>query len=95
LKRSSKALPKHTCKIREYYNFGVPDSDKLLFHVDEAMSWESVRNLQRMKSTLLLVQNVISQSDVSEEIVVCLGDVRESLEEVFLAVDEGAKFGVG
>ena len=73
-------------------NFGFPDSDKLLFHIDEAMSWESVRNLERMKSTLLLVQNVISQSDVPEEIVVCLGDVRESLEEVFLAVDEGKKF---
>jgi len=27
------------------YDFGFPDSDKLLFHIDEAMSWESVRNL--------------------------------------------------
>ena len=53
------------------------------------MIWESVRNLERMKSTLLLIQNVISQSDVPEEIVVCLGDVRESLEEVFLAMEEG------
>ena len=73
-------------------NFGFPDSDKLLFHIDEAMSWESVRNLERMKSTLLLVQNIISQSDVPEEIIECLGDVRESLEEVFLAMEEGEKF---
>ncbi len=72
--------------------FGFPDSDKLLFHIDEAMSWESVRNLESMKSTLLLVQNVISQSDVPEEIIECLGDVRESLEEVFLAIKEGEKF---
>lgn len=49
-------------------DFGSPDSDKVLFHIDEAMSWEFVRNLERMKSTLLLVQNVISQSDAPEEI---------------------------
>ena len=73
-------------------NFGFPDSDKLLFHIDEAISWESVRNLERMKSTLLLVQNTISQSDTPEEIKECLGDVRESLEEVFLAIEEGEKF---
>ena len=72
-------------------NFGFPDSDKLLFHIDEAMSWESVRNLDRMKSTLLLVQNVISQSDVPEDIKDCLADVREDLEEVFSAIKEGEK----
>ncbi len=27
-------------------NFGFPESDKLLFHINEAMSWESVRNLK-------------------------------------------------
>ena len=73
-------------------HFGFPDSDKLLFHIDEAMSWESVRNLERMKSTLLLVQNIISQSAAPEEIVECLGDVKETLEEVFLAIAEGEKF---
>ncbi len=73
-------------------DFGFPDSDKLLFHIDEAMSWESVRNLERMKSTLLLVQNIISQSDTPEEIIGCVGTVREGLEEVFLAIKEGEKF---
>jgi len=73
-------------------NFGFPDSDKLLFHIDEAMSWESVRNLNRMKSTLLLVQNIISQSDVPEEIVECFVAVRGSMEEVFSAMAEGEKF---
>jgi len=45
-----------------------------------------------MKSTLLLVQNIISQSDTPEEIKECLADVRESLEEVFVAIEEGEKF---
>ncbi len=73
-------------------DFGFPDSDKLLFHIDEAMSWESVRNLERMKSTLLLVQNIISQSDTPGEITECAGTVRENLEEAFLAMKEGEKF---
>jgi len=73
-------------------NYGFPDSGKLLFHIDEAMSWESVRNLERMKSTLLLVQNIISQSDAPGEIEECLADVKESLVKVLLAVDEGEKF---
>jgi len=73
-------------------DFGFLDSDKLLFRIDEAMSWESVRNLERMKLTLLLVQNIISQSDVPEEIKECLGDVREGMDEVFSALQEGEKF---
>ena len=72
-------------------DFGFPDSDKLLFHIDEAMSWESVRNLKQMKSTLLLVQNIITQSDTPEEIKECLVGVRGSLEEVFSAMAEGEK----
>ena len=76
-------------------NFGFPDSDKLLFHIDEAMSWESVRNLKRMKSTLLLVQNIVSLSDAPEEIKECLECVRGSLKEVFSAMVEGEKFRVG
>ena len=72
--------------------FVFPNSDKLLFHINEAMNWESVRNLERMKSTLLLVQNIISQSDTPEEVMECLGDVRENMEQVFLAMKEGEKF---
>jgi hypothetical protein len=29
-------------------NFGFPGSDKIIFHIDEAMSWECVRDLNRM-----------------------------------------------
>ena len=43
-------------------NFGFQNSDKLLFHIDEAMSWECVRNLKLMKETLLLVHNIARQS---------------------------------
>ena len=43
-------------------DFGFPNSDKLLFHIDEAMSWECVRNLKLMKETFLLIQNISVQS---------------------------------
>lgn len=43
-------------------NFGFPNSDKLFFHIDEAMSWECVRNLKLMKETLLLAHNIAAQS---------------------------------
>lgn len=33
-------------------DFSFQDADKLLFHIDEAISWESVRNLTRMKTFL-------------------------------------------
>jgi len=56
------------------------------------MSWESVRNQKRMKSTLLLVQNNFSQSEAPEEIVECLAEVRGGLEEVLSVLAEGEKF---
>ena len=70
-------------------NFGFPNSDKLLFHIDEAMSWESVRNLKKMKSTLLLVQNIAVQTKSPEEVLEWVDDVRESLEATFEAIAEG------
>ena len=71
-------------------NFGFPDSDKLLFHIDEAMSWESVRNLKRMESSLLLIRNITTQTESPEEVLELIDDVRESLEETFEAIAEGS-----
>ena len=72
-------------------NFGFPGSDKLLFHIDEAMSWECVRNLKLMKETFLLVQNISVQSGAPEEIMECVDMVRADMEEVFSAIAEGEK----
>ncbi len=69
--------------------FGFPNSDKLLFQIDEAMSWESVRNLNHMKSTLLLVQNIIAQTESSEEVIFWVNEVRGSLDDTLQAIIEG------
>lgn len=45
-----------------------PESERLLFHIDEGMSWESVRNLDSMRKTLLLIQNIAAQSKVPDEV---------------------------
>jgi hypothetical protein len=45
------------------------DSEKLIFHINEAMSWESVRNLQQMKATLLIIRNIVNQTNASGEIL--------------------------
>ena len=70
-------------------NFGFPDSDKLIFHINEAMSWESVRNLKKMKSTLLVVQNIATQIEAPPEVIEWVDDVRGSLDVAFKAIAEG------
>ena len=70
-------------------NFGFPDSDNLIFQIDEAMSWESVRNLKNMKSTFIVVQNIALQSEAPEEVIEWVDDVRENLNSAFEAVAEG------
>ncbi len=70
-------------------NFGFLNSDKLLFHINEAMSWESVRNLKEMESTLLLIENIIKQTNSPDEVVEFIYDVRESLNETYEAISEG------
>ncbi len=62
-----------------------PECDGLLFHIDEGMSWESVRNLEMMHKALLLVSNIIAQAKAPTSIVEAVDAVREALRE---AVDE-------
>ncbi len=58
-------------------NPGFTHWDRVLLHIDEAMSWESVRNLRQMNRALLLVRKLIQQSDASDEIKECLISVDE------------------
>ena len=65
-----------------------PDCDRLLAHIDEGMSWESVRNLDNMKESLLLVHNIAARPDVPEEIKEWVKVVREDLDEVLIVLEE-------
>jgi hypothetical protein len=63
-------------------NHPFPESERLLFHIDEAMSWESVRDLKRMRSTLLLIQNLCSVNSVPEELIDWIEEILHTLQEV-------------
>ncbi|RPI78109.1 MAG: hypothetical protein EHM45_06700 [Desulfobacteraceae bacterium] len=66
-----------------------PESQRLLFHIDEAMSWENVRQLGSMRNILLLIRNIAGQAKAPEEISENIKIVAEDLEEVFIAIKKG------
>ena len=63
-------------------NHLFPESESLLFHIDEGMSWESVRNLSRIRKALLLIQNIASVNQMPEEVIEGIEDVLEILSEI-------------
>ena len=66
-----------------------PEWERLLFHIDEGMSWESVRNLGSMRAALLMIHNIAAQADVPPDIIEWINTVWSNLEEVFAAIAEG------
>lgn len=70
---------------------GFPNLERLLFHINEAMSWESVRNLEKMKQALLLIQNIASQSQIPQDIQECMETVREDMDEVLSLIAQGIR----
>ncbi|TWI71168.1 hypothetical protein LZ24_02133 [Desulfobotulus alkaliphilus] len=56
--------------------------DRVLFHVDEAMSWESVRNLKRMPPLFLIIRNLCIQGKAPQDIMENIQDLDDILGEV-------------
>jgi hypothetical protein len=75
------------CAVVESIPF--PEWERLLFHIDEGMSWESVRNLESMRKTLLLIENIVRKSDCPSEVEEWVETVRDDLEEVFEEIAAG------
>ncbi len=61
---------------------GFEGWDRVIFHIDEAMSWESVRNLRRMPPLLLIIRNICVQGKAPEEVLENLRELDEVLKEV-------------
>lgn len=68
---------------------GFPDWQRALFHIDEAMSWESVRNLQYMHTRLVLIRNLLAADQVPEVVSESLEFVNAAMEETVEALKEG------
>ena len=60
---------------------GFEGWDRAIFHIDEAMSWESVRNLRRMPPLLLIIRNICAQGKAPEEVLKSIREVDEVLKE--------------
>jgi hypothetical protein len=63
---------------------GFEGWDRALFHIDEAMSWETVRNLRRMPPLLLVIRNHCLQGKAPDEVVQNIDDVNEVLTEALV-----------
>lgn len=63
------------------YTGGFENWDRVLFHTDEAMSWETIRNLDRMPALVLIIRNLCVQSGISGEVLQNLEEVTSILEE--------------
>lgn len=70
-------------------NFNFENADKLLFHIDEAMSWESVRNLATMKATFILIRNIALQSQAPKAVLEAIDQVQDDLDETMQALANG------
>lgn len=68
---------------------GFPDWELALFHIDEAMSWESVRNLAVMQQRLILVRNRLRHDGLPEDVIACLEDVNAMMDETLEALRKG------
>lgn len=60
---------------------GFEGWDRALFHIDEAMSWETVRNLRLMPPLLLIIRNLCLQGKAPNEVVQNIDDVNAVLTE--------------
>jgi hypothetical protein len=68
---------------------GFAHWDNILFHIDEAMSWETVRRLERMSPLVLLIRNIAVQGNAPEEIIEHIDAIDDLLKEVYQTLKHG------
>jgi hypothetical protein len=60
---------------------GFPGWERVLFHIDEAMSWETVRYLERREPLRLLIRNLAAQGQAPAEVLEAMEEIAEILQE--------------
>jgi len=61
---------------------GFEGWDRALFHIDEAISWETVRNLKGMPPLLLIIRNICIQGNAPQEVLENIQGVDQTLKKV-------------
>lgn len=67
-------------------NTGFEGWDRVVFHIDEAMSWETVRHLERMEPLVVLIRNLAIQGNAPEGVIEQINEIEELLKEVYQTV---------
>lgn len=70
-------------------NHPFENSGRLLFHIDEAMSWESVNNLKHMGDVIVLIHNIAVRSKAPAGVVWGIKQVKEEFGAVLDDIDDG------
>ena len=60
---------------------GFEGWERAIFHIDEAMSWEVVRNLRQMPPLLLTIRNICAQAKAPQEVLMNIQEVDDILKE--------------
>ena len=68
---------------------GFEGWERVLFHIDEAMSWETVRHLERMRPLLVLIRNLAVQASARAAVIDSIADISDILEEVEQGLKQG------
>ena len=61
---------------------GFEGWNRVIFHIDEAMSWEVVRKLRQMPPLLLNIRNICAQGKAPQEVLMNIQEVDDILKEV-------------
>lgn len=61
---------------------GFQGWDRMLFHIDEAMSWETVRHLERMPPLVVLIRNLAIQGHAPAQVIEEIEEISEILAEL-------------
>jgi len=61
---------------------GFEGAARAIFHIDEAMSWETVRSLNRMPPLVLMIHNICAQGNAPDDVVENIEEVDRLVKEV-------------
>jgi hypothetical protein len=67
---------------------GFEGWDRAIFHIDEAMSWEAVRNLKTMPPLLLIIRNICAQGEAPSDVLENIENVDLILKKVLAEITD-------
>jgi len=70
---------------------GFGEWERILLHIEEAMSWESVRDIERMQSTFMVIRNIAVKAKIPDTLTHWLQEVSMILDNVLKRIANGER----